>query len=138
MYGGKLRIDTPMLYCCGFLLQFLVAGLTGIMLGGLRSTGNCMTRISLLRISTSPSSAALFWPDRRDVLLVPKGKRPNVQRNGSGRQLLDFCFGFNLTFVPLHLRECLACRDESIPTAGTRLGGYNLVASIGVIFQAAG
>ena len=30
--GGKLRLDTPMLFCCGFLLQFLVAGLTGIML----------------------------------------------------------------------------------------------------------
>ena len=32
MYGGKLRLDTPMLFCCAFLLQFLVAGLTGIML----------------------------------------------------------------------------------------------------------
>ncbi len=32
MYGGKLRLDTPMLFCCAFLFQFLIAGLTGIML----------------------------------------------------------------------------------------------------------
>jgi len=32
MYGGKLRFDTPMLFCVAFLFQFLIAGLTGIML----------------------------------------------------------------------------------------------------------
>lgn len=32
MWGGSIRFDTPMLFCTGFLFQFLVAGLTGIML----------------------------------------------------------------------------------------------------------
>src|ERR1700730_12038134 len=32
MYGGRIRFDTPMLFCVGFLFQFLIAGLTGIML----------------------------------------------------------------------------------------------------------
>ena len=32
MWGGKLRFDTPMLFCVGFLFQFLVAGLTGVTL----------------------------------------------------------------------------------------------------------
>jgi len=32
MFGGKLRFATPMLFCIGFLFQFLCAGLTGIML----------------------------------------------------------------------------------------------------------
>src|SRR5262249_7663147 len=32
MWGGKIRFATPMLFCTGFLLQFLIAGLTGIML----------------------------------------------------------------------------------------------------------
>jgi len=31
MYGGKIRFATPMLFCIGFLFQFL-CGLTGIML----------------------------------------------------------------------------------------------------------
>src|SRR5216684_1677328 len=32
MYGGKIRFDTPMLFCTAFLFQFLIAGLTGVML----------------------------------------------------------------------------------------------------------
>ena len=32
MYGGKIRLQVPMLFCIGFLFQFLIAGLTGVML----------------------------------------------------------------------------------------------------------
>jgi cytochrome c oxidase subunit 1 len=33
MWGGKIQFTTPMLFCIAFLFQFLIAGLTGIMLG---------------------------------------------------------------------------------------------------------
>src|SRR6267143_1863673 len=33
MWGGKIDFRAPMLFCVAFLFQFLVAGLTGIMLG---------------------------------------------------------------------------------------------------------
>src|ERR1700691_875792 len=32
MWGGKIQFKTPMLFCVAFLFQFLIAGLTGIML----------------------------------------------------------------------------------------------------------
>ncbi|HEX2697244.1 MAG TPA: cbb3-type cytochrome c oxidase subunit I, partial [Anaerolineales bacterium] len=32
MWGGRIIFKTPMLFCIGFLFQFLIAGLTGIML----------------------------------------------------------------------------------------------------------
>jgi len=32
MWGGKIQLKTAMLFCIGFLFQFLIAGLTGIML----------------------------------------------------------------------------------------------------------
>ncbi|HUY81956.1 MAG TPA: cytochrome c oxidase subunit I [Acidobacteriaceae bacterium] len=32
MWGGKIRFKVPMLFCTAFLFQFLIAGLTGIML----------------------------------------------------------------------------------------------------------
>ena len=32
LWGGQIRFTTPMLFCIGFLFQFLIAGLTGIML----------------------------------------------------------------------------------------------------------
>jgi len=31
MWGGRIQFKTPMLFCIGFLFQFLIAGLTGIM-----------------------------------------------------------------------------------------------------------
>jgi len=33
LWAGKLRFKVPMLFSLGFLFQFLIAGLTGIMLG---------------------------------------------------------------------------------------------------------
>jgi cytochrome c oxidase subunit 1 len=33
MWGGKIIFKTPMLFCIAFLFQFLIAGLTGVMLG---------------------------------------------------------------------------------------------------------
>jgi cytochrome c oxidase subunit 1 len=33
MYGGKIRLELPMIFAIAFLFQFLIAGLTGIMLG---------------------------------------------------------------------------------------------------------
>src|SRR5215813_3050296 len=32
MWGGRIEFRTPMLFCVGFLFQFLLAGLTGVML----------------------------------------------------------------------------------------------------------
>src|SRR3981189_3416468 len=32
MYGGRIRFATPMLFACAFLFQFLCAGLTGVIL----------------------------------------------------------------------------------------------------------
>ena len=32
MWGGKIQFKTPMLFCIAFLFQFLIAGLTGVML----------------------------------------------------------------------------------------------------------
>jgi len=33
MYGGRISLASPMLFCIGFLAMFLIGGLTGIMLG---------------------------------------------------------------------------------------------------------
>src|SRR5258706_9022975 len=33
MWGGKIHFKAPMLFCVAFLFQFLIAGLTGVMLG---------------------------------------------------------------------------------------------------------
>ena len=40
MWGGKIRYRVAMMFCVAFLCQFLIAGLTGIMLGRRPLTGN--------------------------------------------------------------------------------------------------
>jgi len=35
MYGGRIRLDTPMLYALGFIWLFVIGGLTGLFLGTL-------------------------------------------------------------------------------------------------------
>ena len=51
IYGGRLRFETPMLFCLAFLFQFLCAGLTGIMLSVAPLTGSSATPTSWWRIS---------------------------------------------------------------------------------------
>src|SRR2546430_5292859 len=48
MLGGRIRFDVPMLFCIAFLIQFLVAGLTGI----------------------SHASVALDWQTKNSYFLV--------------------------------------------------------------------
>src|SRR5260370_17411401 len=48
MLGGRIRFDVPMLCCIAFLIQFLVAGLTGI----------------------SHASVALDWQTKNSYFLV--------------------------------------------------------------------
>src|SRR5215472_8191937 len=55
MYGGKIRLELPMLCCLAFLFQFLIAGLTGIML----------------------AAVPFIW---RNLLLVSEGHRANVEQ----------------------------------------------------------
>src|SRR5262249_51728795 len=38
MWGGKIQFRPPMLFCIGFLFQFLIAGLTGVILASAEMT----------------------------------------------------------------------------------------------------
>ena len=54
MWHGKVRLETPMLFAIGFLLIFLLGGITGVMVvGAARSTGRSPTATSSSRTSTT-------------------------------------------------------------------------------------
>ena len=54
MWGGRIQFKTPMLFCIGFLFQFLIAGLTGIMHGRRRrSIGSLASPILSWRTFTT-------------------------------------------------------------------------------------
>ena len=139
MYGGKLRMDTPMLFCCGFLLQFLVAGLTGIMLA-----------VSPLdwQLTDSYFVVGHFHYTLAGGLVMglfagmyywfPKaiGKMYN-EKLGRWHFWL-WVVGFNMTFLPMHFLGMLGMPRRIYTYApGRGWEFWNGVASFGVLFQAA-
>jgi cytochrome c oxidase subunit 1 len=139
MYGGKLRLDTPMLFCCGFLLQFLVAGLTGIMLAvapfdwQLHDSYFVVGHFHFTLIGGmlfGLFAGIYYWfPKATGKLLCDKLGRWNFWL---------FVIGFEMTFVPMHFLGILGMPRRIYtyaPDRGWDL--WNLVSSLGVIVQAA-
>src|SRR4051812_26727714 len=137
MFGGKLRMDTPMLYCCAFLLQFLVAGLTGIMLAV--SPFDWQLHDSYFVIAHfhfTLIGGLVFGLIAGMYYWFPKASgRMYNERLGKWSFWL-FVLGFNLTFIPLHFAGMLGMprRIYTYPT-GRGWEMYNFISSLGVLFQ---
>ncbi len=81
MWGGKIHFKTPMLFCIGFLFQFLIAGLTGIMLAAAPfdwQLGNSYFVVAHFHYVIV--GGILFAHFRRLLLLVPEDVGKDVQR----------------------------------------------------------
>lgn len=139
MVGGRIRFDTPMLFCIAALLQFLVAGLTGV----------------------SHAIAALDWQTKNTYYLVAHfhfvfvglivfaifGALHYWFPKMSGRMMSErlgrwtfwlMTLGFNLTFIIQHFLG-LAGMTRRIYTypALPGWGWMNMVSTIGAFFMAA-
>ncbi len=140
MWGGHIRFATPMLFCVAFLFQFLIAGLTGIMLAAapfdwqLHDSYFVVAHFHFVLIGGllfALFAGLYYW--------FPKvsGRMPS-ERLGKWHFGL-FAFGFNLTFVPLHFAGILGMPRRIYtyePDRGWDL--WNQVATAGVPFQIAG
>jgi cytochrome c oxidase subunit 1 len=139
MYGGKIRLATPMLFCIAFLFQFLIAGLTGIMLGAVPFDWQLTESYFVVAhfhytllgglIFTLFGSLYYWFPKATGRMLS--------ERLGKWHFWL-LVIGFHMTFDTLHFAGMLGMprRIYTYP-AGRGWESLNLVASIGVIFQAA-
>jgi cytochrome c oxidase subunit I len=139
MVGGRIRLDPPMLFCVAALLQFLVAGLTGVSL----------------------ASAALDWQTKNSYYLVAHfhfvfvglivfailGAVHYWFPKMSGRMLSEragkwtfwlMTIGFNLTFIIQHFLG-LAGMPRRVYTYPDLpgWGWMNLVSTVGAFFMAA-
>jgi cytochrome c oxidase subunit 1 len=140
MWGGKIRFAVPMMFCVAFLCQFLIAGLTGIMLSAAPfdwQLGNSYFVVAhfhyviLGGIVMAVFAGAYYW--------YPKvtGKRLN-ETLGKWHFWL-FVIGFHLTFDFMHIPGLLGM-PRRIYTYDASRGWeiWNLIVSIGVIFQILG
>lgn len=138
IWGGKLRLKVPMLFCIAFLFQFLIAGLTGIMLGvapfdwQLTDTYFVVAHFHYVLIG-----AIIFMIFAAIYYWFPKATgRMLSERLGKWHFWL-FLIGFHLTFDTLHFAGMKGMpRRIYTYQPGRGLDTLNLIASIGAALQA--
>jgi cytochrome c oxidase subunit I len=139
IYGGRLRFETPMLFCLAFLFQFLCAGLTGIMLAvapfdwQLSDSYFVVAHFHFVLIGGlvfTIFAAIYYW--------FPKATGRMLSETLGRWHFWLFVIGFNLTFIPLHFAGVLGMprRIYTYP-ADRGWDVWNLVASLGVPIQGA-
>jgi cytochrome c oxidase subunit 1 len=140
MYGGKIRFHVPMLFCCAFLLQFLLAGLTGIMMAVAPFDWQLNGSYFLVaHFHFTLIGGLIFGLFAGIYYWYPKATGKLLDETLGKWHFWLFCIGFNMTFIPLHFAGFLGMprRIYTYP-AGRGWEIWNLIASIGVIFQVLG
>jgi cytochrome c oxidase subunit 1 len=140
MWGGKIQFKTPMLFCIGFLFQFLIAGLTGIMLGAAPFTwhlGNSYFVVAHFHYVIV--GAILFATFGAFYYWFPKMSGKMYNEALGKLHFWLFVIGFHLTFDFMHIPGLLGMpRRIYTYEPGRGWDTLNLIVTIGVFFQAAG
>jgi cytochrome c oxidase subunit 1 len=139
MWGGKIYFKTPMLFCIAFLFQFLIAGLTGVMLSSAPfdwQLGNSYFVVAHFHyvivggILFTLFGAFYYW--------FPKMSGKMCNETLGILHFLLFFIGFHLTFDFMHIPGLLGMpRRIYTYEPGRGWDALNLIVTIGVFFQAA-
>jgi cytochrome c oxidase subunit 1 len=140
MYGGKIHFEVPMIFCLGMLFQFLIAGLTGIMLAvapfDWQLTDSYFVVAHFHYVLIGGLLFALFagfyyW--------YPKAFGRMLNRKLGLWHFWLFTIGFHLTFDTMHIPGLLGMpRRIYTYDAGRGWETLNLITSLGALVQAAG
>jgi cytochrome c oxidase subunit 1 len=140
MWGGKIEFKTPMLFCVAFLFQFLVAGLTGIMLGAAPFDWQLSNSYFVVAhfhyvivggILFTIFGAFYYW--------FPKMSGKMCNETLAKLHFWLFFIGFHLTFDFMHIPGMLGMpRRIYTYEPGRGWDVWNLIVTIGVFFQALG
>ncbi len=140
LWGGRIIFKTPMLFSIGFLFQFLIAGLTGIMLGCAPfnwQLGNSYFVVAHFHyvivggIVFTTFAAIYYW--------FPKVTGRMYNETLGRLHFGLFLIGFHLTFTFMHVPGMLGMpRRIYTYEPGRGWDIWNLIVTVGVFFQAAG
>jgi len=140
MWGGKIEFKTPMLFCVAFLFQFLVAGLTGIMLGAAPFDWQLSNSYFVVAhfhyvivggILFTIFGAFYYW--------FPKMSGKMCNETLGKLHFWLFFIGFHLTFDFMHIPGMLGMpRRIYTYEPGRGWDVWNHIVTIGVFFQALG
>jgi len=139
MWGGKIQFKTPMLFCIAFLFQFLIAGLTGIMLSSAPfdwQLGNSYFVVAHFHyvivggILFAVFAAFYYW--------FPKMSGKMISETAGRLHFVLFLIGFHMTFDFMHLPGLLGMpRRIYTYEPGRGWDIWNLIVTAGVAVQAA-
>jgi cytochrome c oxidase subunit 1 len=137
MWGGKIRMNTPMLFCIAFLFQFLCAGLTGVMLAVAPfdwQLGDSYFVVAHFHyvlfggLIFTLFGAMYYW--------FPKATGRMLDETLGKWHFWLLVIGFNLTFLPQHFAGMLGMpRRIYTYAAGRGWESWNMMSSVGVVFQ---
>ncbi len=140
IWGGRVVFATPMLFAAGFLFQFLIAGLTGIILAvapfdwQLHNTYFVVAHFHYVIVG-----GILFALFASFYYWYPKMTGRMMSEKLGKWHFVLFIIGFHLTFDFMHIPGLLGMPRQIYTYEADRgWGTWNLIASIGVIFQIAG
>src|SRR5271167_4430241 len=139
IWGGKIIFAVPMMFCTGFLFQFLIAGLTGIMLAAAPfnwQLGNSYFVVAHFHyvivggILFTLFGAFYYW--------FPKMSGRMYSETLAKWHFWVFLVGFHLTFDFMHIPGILGMPRRIYtyePGRGWEI--WNLIVTVGVLFQSA-
>ena len=140
MWGGKIYFKAPMLFCVAFLFQFLIAGLTGVMLASSAFTWQTAGSYFVVAhfhyviiggILFAAFGAFYYW--------YPKMTGRMYSETLAKWHFWLFLIGFHVTFDTMHIPGLLGMpRRIYTYEPGRGWDTLNLIVTIGVVFQAAG
>jgi cytochrome c oxidase subunit I len=140
MWGGKIRFDTAMLFAIGFIFQFLIAGLTGIMLAvapfdwQLNNSYFVVAHFHYVIVGGilfTIFAAFYYW--------YPKMVGRMLGKTLGKWHFWLFFIGFHLTFDFMHVPGVLGMPRRIYtyePGRGWEI--WNLLVTVGALFQAMG
>jgi cytochrome c oxidase subunit 1 len=140
MFGGRIRFRMPMLWCTAFLFEFVIAGLTGVMLAvvpfdwQLSDSYFVVAHFHFVLIGGllfNIFAGLYYW--------FPKATGRILSEQLGRWHFWLFVLGFNVTFGTMHFQGLLGMpRRIYTYDPGRGWDALNLVTSLGVILQAAG
>jgi len=140
MYGGKIRFEMPMLFCIAFLFQFLIAGLTGVMLAMAPFTWQLSDSYFVVaHFHYVLIGGLLFTIFAAFYYWYPKVTGRMLSHKLGLWHFWTFMIGFHVTFFPQHISGFLGM-PRRIYTYQSERGWdeLNLISSLGVILQGIG
>jgi cytochrome c oxidase subunit I len=138
MWGGRIRFKTAMLFCIAFLFQFLIAGLTGIMLAS--SPFDWQLSLSYFVIAHFHYvivGGILFALFAAFYYWYPKFTGRMLSENLGKLHFWLFVIGFHMTFDVMHIPGVLGMpRRIYTYEPGRGWDTLNLIITIGAFIQA--